>query len=253
MIIFDDISAVRFLSRLDPRVSIASVFLFAVLICLCHRVVVLAAGLGTGVFLLSISGVPAKRVVKRLLALNAFMLLLAITLPVFASGIPLFRLGRLGWSAEGFFRVAQIAARANAVMIMLTALLGTMEAPHLGFALNGVGVPSKFTHLLLFMVRYIEVIHHEYHRLWDAMLLRGFRPRCDRHTLRAFGYLIGQLLVRSVNRSERILDAMKCRGFLGRFYVLSPCRISGGDLAFAAVALVCMFVLIIMEWQCGIL
>ena len=124
-----------------------------------------------------------------------------------------------------------------------------MEPAHLGFALNGVGVPSKFAHLLLFMVRYIEVIHQEYHHLRAAMLLRAFRPRFDRHTFRAFGFLVGQLLVRSVNRSERIMEAMKCRGFRGRFYVLAPCRIESADIAFAIAAFTGMSALSIWEWM----
>ena len=250
MIIFDDTSNTRFISRLDPRVRVVCVLLFAFLICLCERPIVLVSGLVAGALLLCISGVPVNRVLKRLLGVNAFMLLLVMTMPVFMPGQPLLRIGGLAWSAEGVVRAAQIVARANAVMIVMTALLGSLEVPHLGFALDGLGVSHKFTHLLLFMIRYTEIIHHEYHRLRDAMLLRGFSPRCDRHTFRAFGYLIGQLLVRSVDRSERIMEAMKCRGFRGRFYVLTPCRIGGGDIAFVAAALLCLFFLMAMEWPC---
>jgi cobalt/nickel transport system permease protein len=248
VIIFDDIAERRFVTRLDPRVRVVCVGLFAVLICLAERPLVLVAGLTVSGSLLAASGVPLRQVFRRLFALNILMLLLLATMPVFMPGAPVLRVGGCAWSAEGLSRAVLIAARANGVMLMLIALLGTMAAAHLGFALSSLGVPDKFAHLLLFMVRYIEVIHHEYHHLRDAMLLRAFRPRFDRPTFRAFGFLIGQLLVRSVNRSERIMEAMKCRGFSGRFYILTPCHIERADIAFAAAALAGMAALGVWEW-----
>lgn len=247
MIIFDDATDVRFLSRLDPRIRLAAVIIFSVTVCLCNRSSVLTTGLAAGVMLLMISGISFRKAVHRLIPVNAFMILLALTMPIFIPGREIFHFGPLQWSSSGFLSAADIAARANAVMLVLTALLGAMEAPDLGFAMNGLGCPSKFTHLMFFMIRYTEIIHHEYHHLRDAMLLRGFRPRSNRHTLNTFGYLIGQLLIRSINRSERILDAMKCRGFNGHFYVLHTSKITHGDIAFSAIALVFMSLLITME------
>ena len=146
-------------------------------------------------------------------------------------------------------RVLLITFRANTIMIATTALLGTMEPSHLGFALDSMRLPAKLVHTLLFMVRYIEVIHVEYHRLRDALRLRGFRPRCSLHTFKTFGYLIGLLLLRSLDRSERIIEAMKCRGFRGRFYVLSTFMISTRDVVFSTIVSFSVVLLVWMELQ----
>jgi cobalt/nickel transport system permease protein len=248
MIIFEDLFRAGWLSRLDPRVRVACAFAFAVLICLCREPVVLGGGLAVALLLLSFSGVPPRRVLRRLGAVNAFLLVLLVTLPPFVPGASLASLGAVTWSVAGVHRVLLVAARANAVMMMLTALLGSMESAHLGFALGGVGVPEKFTHLFLFMVRYIEIIHQEYHRTRDAMALRGFRPGFNRHAFRAFGFLVAHLLVRSLQRAERVLDAMKCRGFRGRYYVLTPWCIRVRDLAFAVGAFTFLAALAVAEW-----
>ncbi len=248
MIIFEDIGRRRFISRLDPRVRFVCVLLFAVVICLCERPSVLFAGLAAAAALLSMSGMSLRQAGRRLLTINGFMLLVAATMPAMMPGQPAFQVGRIAWSFDGLFRALLIAVRANAVMVMVTALLGTLEVTHLGFALGGLGVPDKFTHLLLFMVRYTEIIHHEYHHLRDAMLLRAFRPRFDKHTFRSLGFLVGQLLVRSVNRADRVMEAMKCRGFQGRFYVLAPCHIECADIAFAMLSIVGVLALSFWEW-----
>jgi cobalt/nickel transport system permease protein len=73
-------------------------------------------------------------------------------------------------------------------------------------------------------VRYIDVLDAEFMRLRQAMRARAFVPRSNRHSWNSFGWLIGMLLVRSLERSERILAAMKCRGFDGRLYLLEDYR-----------------------------
>ena len=78
---------------------------------------------------------------------------------------------------------------------------------------------------------------------------RGFRPRLDRHTYRSLGYLVGMLLVRSFDRAERILAAMKCRGFQGHFFILDHFAFGRRDAAFCVAATVLVFALLAMEWR----
>jgi cobalt/nickel transport system permease protein len=126
-------------------------------------------------------------------------------------------------------------------------LAGTLEASVLGHALSHLHVPDKLTHLLLLTVRYLEVLQREYLRLEAAMRVRGFRPRISRHTYRSYGYLVGMLLVRSLDRSERVLAAMKCRGFRGRFYLLDHFAFSRRDVPFCVASGVVLAGLIVLE------
>ncbi|NQU75436.1 MAG: cobalt ECF transporter T component CbiQ [Planctomycetes bacterium] len=238
-----------FIKNIDPRVRVLAAVALAVPVCLSERVAVLEYALGMAILLAILARVSRSQILRNLKELNFFMLLLAIFLPLVMAGTPVFEIGILTWTREGLWKALLITLRANTIMIALTALLGTMEPAHLGFALNRLGIPQKLTHVLLFMVRYIEVIHKEYHRLRDALRLRGFRPGCNRNTFRTFGYLIGLLLVRSIDRSERILEAMKCRGFRGRFYMLASFRFAAADVIFSVAASACVILLIWMEWS----
>ena len=66
-------------------------------------------------------------------------------------------------------------------------------------------------------VRYLSLIRDEARRLHDAMRARAFAPRSNRHTWQSYGYLIGMLLVRALERARRVEEAMACRGYSGRF------------------------------------
>ena len=145
-----------------------------------------------------------------------------------------------GWEAsrEGLFRAAEVGLKANAILFSLMALIGIMEPSVLGHALYRLKIPIKLVHLFLFTVRYIDVFYKEYKTMRMAMKARGFVPRTDLHTLRSIGYLVGMMLVRSLERSDRIMEAMKCRGFDGRFYILDTMKSGPRDRIFAVVSAV---------------
>ena len=142
----------------------------------------------------------------------------------------------------------RITLKGNAIVLIYTALLGTTELAALGHALSHLHVPDKLTQLFVFTVRYVDVLHHEYMRLATAMKARCFHPRVNAHTYRMFGYLVAILLTRSLDRSERIMDAMKCRGFNGKFYLLDHFAVKCRDILFSTMSLLMLFVLIWIEW-----
>jgi cobalt/nickel transport system permease protein len=135
-------------------------------------------------------------------------------------------------------------------MLMILALLGSIEPVKLGHAMAQLRLPVKFVHLFLFTVRYIDVQGREYRRLRTAMKARGFRLRCDLHTWRSVGYLFGMLLVRGIERAERILAAMRCRGFQGHFHLMAEAEpVNRRDYAFAGLSVAAACALIALEYM----
>ena len=234
--------------RLDPRFKIVAAVIFAVIVAISQRPLVPELGLGAALALFLLAGIGWRAVITRLIELNLFLFLIIVVLPFSASGEALFRLGSLAYSREGFFFAVGLAIKGNAIVIMLTVMLSTVETVSLGHALHHLGLPDKLTHLFLFTVRYIDVLHHEYLRLAAAMKARSFRPRANLHTCRSLGYLVAVLLIRSLDRSERILAAMKCRGFTGRFYVLEHFAAARRDVAFGCLAGAGLAGLAWLEW-----
>jgi len=221
-----------FVHRLDPRVRVLAAAAFSVLVAVSQRFEVLVAGLVLAAALSVATRLPARPLAKRLVTLNAFTLLLWLVLPLTTYEPALFHIGPLAFMEAGVRLAAAITLKANAIALALTAFLGTLEVTTLGHALVHLRVPDKLAHLFLFTVRYIDVLHHEYRRLVQAMKVRCFRPRMSRHTYRTYGYLVGMLLVKSLDRSDRIFAAMKCRGFRGRFYVLDHFAFARRDAMF---------------------
>lgn len=210
--------------------------------------IALATALALAVGLASGSRIPVGAWWPRLLATNLFVMMIVLVTPWSVPGSPLVIIGPAQYSREGAVLVGQIAMRANIIAIVLTAFLATMEPMTVGHALQKLRMPNRLALLMMFTVRYIEVFEREYLRLRQAMRVRGFQAGMNRHTLRTFGNLIGMLLVHAFDRSERVRQAMVCRGFTGQFHTHRHMRTGRADWAFAASVGAAIVVLGIVQW-----
>ena len=237
--------------RLDPRPRIVATLVFAILVALSRHYPALCAGLAVGALLALLARLPAPPLAKRLLRVNGFMLVLLLLLPVTSPGDPMFTILHLPFSREGVHMATVITLKANAIVLAFTALLGTVELAALGHAFHHLRVPGKLVHLFLFTLRYLDVLHHAYLGLLRAMKARAFRPRMNLHTYRSYGSLMAMLLVRSLERAERVMDAMKCRGFKGRFLTYRHFAFHRRDAVFCLVSTLVLILFVCIEWIPG--
>lgn len=226
-----------FVAEFDPRLRIAIALGFAVIVVACDTWPPLVGALGLSLIAAIAARLPAWATLRRLLAMDGFMIVALAFLPFTLPGDMVFSIADLPASRQGLMRAGEILLTANAVLLMLLALVGTMESVTLGHAMVHLGLPAKLVHLFLFTIRYIDLLRREMERLRLAMRARAFRPRANFHTWHSYGQMFGMLLVRSLERSERILDAMRCRGFDGRFHVLDHDAMQMRDWLAASTAL----------------
>ncbi len=225
--------------RLDPRTRVVLAVLFALTVVTVASLSALVLALAAAVTLAVLARLAPRQTLRRMLALEGFMLVVLALLPFTVPGRILAEPLGFAVSAEGLRQAAVIGLRANAVAVALMALVGSLEVVALGRALSRLGAPERLVHLFLFTIRYLEVLEREYRRLRLAMRARAFRPTCGPHCWRSIGYLFGMLMVRSLERAERIDAAMRCRGFTGRFPLLDddePQRPGALDWGFGAVS-----------------
>jgi len=218
--------------QLDARVRVLCVVAFALLVVLSPSFSVAIVALVLGLSAVYVAKLNIKRTLRRVIAMDLFMVFLIVILPFTTPGEAIFSVAGVSASWEGLRHALLIAAKANAVVLSLLALVGTMSASQFGHALSRLRVPDKLVHLLLFTVRYLDVIGQEYKRMRRAMQARAFVMQANRHTWRSIGYMIGMLLVRALERSERVMNAMKCRGYQGRFFLMDDARLGRFDLVF---------------------
>ena len=228
--------------RCDARVRIVVAVAWSITVALSQdlRAQLVCGGVALAAAL--VARLPLRDTLLRLLPLNVFIAALFVLLPLTSPGAAAFHLGAITISWTGLLQALGIGVRANAIVLTVTALVATLDIVAFGRALHALRVPPKLVTLLLFTVRYVTVLRAEYHSLRRAMRMRCFRPGTNAHTLQSIGYLAGMLLVRGIERSERVLMAMKCRGYTGTFPIadLRALRLRDGVLGVASAACIAL-------------
>jgi cobalt/nickel transport system permease protein len=191
------------LHRASARVKLLGVFVLAVAVGLTPLDRLWLAALLLAVAAL-VSRVPLGRLVGRVMALAPFVVLAA--------------LGALVMRDPG--RFALILSRALLVETALVLLLTTTSQPELVNAAGRLGLPGVLTSTLALSLRYLAVLLDEGQRMSRAFAARAVGPR-DLRQARPLGRVIGCLAVRSLERSERIGQAMLARGFTGELPLLA--------------------------------
>jgi len=205
------------LHRLDPRakVLVTLVFIISVVSFGKYEISAMVPFFLFPVIIVSLGDLPVSYIVKKIALLSPFALIVGIFNPVFDRQI-LVQMGPIGISG-GWVSFASIFLRAVltvGVALIMVGVTGFSEGCN---ALERMGLPKAFVVQLLFLYRYIFVLTDEGARTARARELRTFGRKGME--MKAFASLVGNLLLRTWERAERVYRAMLCRGFNGEFHV----------------------------------
>lgn len=218
------------LYRLDPRAKLITTLIFIIMVVSFDRYTIsaLIPFLIYPVFLISIGNLPVGYLLKKVLIISPFAILVGIFNPWIDREI-LFRIGSIGISGGwisfiSIFLRFLLTATAALILVSLTGFNAVCES------LLKLGVPRPFVVQLLFFYRYIFVLTDEAERMVRARSLRAFNSRTM--GFKTFISLIGHLLLRTLDRAERIYRAMCSRGFDGHFRIIRSMKISYKEIIF---------------------
>jgi cobalt/nickel transport system permease protein len=220
------------LRRLDPRWKLAALLLAAAAAATVRTLPAAAVLLGGAVLLAGLGRLPWRWYFARLGTLLGFLALFVLFVPFLVRDEgPGLDLGpvRLSWHGVGVALL--ICMRAAALVTLVLVVLATAPLPDTLKAAHALRVPGLLVQLAVLTYRYVFVLADELSRLRVALRVRGYRNRMMRHSYRTVGHVAGTLLVRGFERAERVGQAMRCRGFDGRFRSLATFRTTVVDVA----------------------
>lgn len=117
----------------------------------------------------------------------------------------------------------------------------TVGMEDLARALRKIHVPRIITSQLVFMYRYIFVLIELVHQVNNAYMLRA--PKQKGINFKVWGPLLGNLLIRSFDRADRIYNAMILRGFDGEYVTYTNQKLEIRDF-FYIIIWIAFFLLI---------
>ena len=231
--------------RLDPRVKVLVALGFILGVALLPDAAWMAYG--AAALLIAAATVAARLspglVVRRSL-LGLPFLLAAVTVLFTVPGQALWS-GPWGLALTdaGLMRFGSIVARSLLSIAAAVLLTATTRFPDVLHALRHLRVPAVLVGIIAFMYRYLFVLVEEVQRLLRARAARSARLPGTKGggslgwRAAVVGHMAGQLLVRSLDRSDRVYQAMQARGYRGELLTLAPHTMRRRDWLALAVGL----------------
>ncbi|WP_306212490.1 cobalt ECF transporter T component CbiQ [Actinoplanes sp. RD1] len=220
--------------RLAPEVKIVATLLFTIVVVATPREEFAAFG-GYALLLAAVAAaarVPVPWLAKRATIELPFVLL-AVFLPFAGHGERTEWLG-LSLSVDGLYGAWNIAAKGTLGVVASLLLAASTTMRDLILGLDRLRVPSVFTQIATFMLRYLDILADDARRMRIARLSRGYDPRFL-WQVKAFAVSVGSLFLRAYERGERVYLAMVSRGYDGRMPHRGQARTTPAQWAQSAV------------------
>lgn len=225
--------------RLDPRTKLVATITFIVTVVSFpkYEITGLLPFFLFPVLLISLGDIPVKFILKKVLLVSSFAVFIGIFNPlldrqVSASflGIPI---------SGGWISFLSIMLKFFLTISSALLLIATTSFPGICHALQKIGMPEIFVSQLLFLYRYIFVLVEEAMKIVRARDMRSFGKKG--HDIKTFTRLIGTLFLRTMERAERVYQAMLSRGFNGRLHIMKPYGFRAVDAAFLFTTVVLLY------------
>ena len=204
-----------------PAIKIGTLCLCCFLIAALHSLLWSMVALALSLVTVAISGVPWQRPLGRLAAMSGFLLMLVIILPltgrIRADEVIFTVAGLENWPfrSQGLLLALTIASKAISVALLMEPMLATASFTRTIQGFASLGLPRPLIQMVVLCHRYLFVFQEEIRSMQRSMRVRGFTPRTDLATMRTVGNCFGMLFIRSFERTERIHEAMRSRGYQG--------------------------------------
>ena len=180
--------------------------------------------------LVSAGGLPVRVLIRKVAVAAPFALCVGLFNPLLDRQ----PMGVIGSHeiAAGWFSFASIMLRFILTVSAGVILVACTGIHRLSAGLERLGMPRVFAVQLLFLYRYFFVIGDEGLRMKRSVEIRstgsyglGFK---------VYGHVIGHLLIRAMDRAQRIYRAMVARGFDGEIRLLQQTRPDWRDVAYVS-------------------
>jgi cobalt/nickel transport system permease protein len=204
--------------------------------------------------LYGLSNLPGTYWRSRIRYPGYFLLGIVGLLPFVSGPTVLWQGGIVTVYQEGCLSLLLIAGRFLAIMTLSLILFGTAPFLTLIKAMRSLGIPPVLTDMMLLSYRYLYDMAGNLTRMQQSMRLRGFGSGSHQagrqgrslpfipngSTLMTLSALIGSLLVRSYEQSERVYKAMHLRGYGARSAAPVPWTQTADRASILGLGLCCL-------------
>lgn len=135
--------------------------------------------------------------------------------------------------SSGWVSFISITIKGLLTIMASQILISTTGIYKISLALSKLKVPKIFIMQLMLTFRYISLFVEEISRTVRAYSIRAHKA--NGITYKEWGSLVGGLLLRTIDRAEKVYNSMRCRGFTGEYDVSGLSKINIKDILYCLI------------------
>ncbi|MBE5958767.1 MAG: cobalt ECF transporter T component CbiQ [Lachnospiraceae bacterium] len=222
--------------RVHPmaKIIVTVIYILCVAMHTKYRLLSLSPLLFYPVVVTALAEIPGRKIFAQSLVALPFCLFAGISNIIFDKKI-LVTIGVVAISG-GVISSLAIIARCLLCVSAVLILVATTPFAKLTAQLVRMHVPVLFVRLIEMVYRYLGVLVEEAYTMIMAYRLRS--PGAKWPHIKDAGSFLGQLFVRSMNRAERVYQAMVCRGYESGIYANQNEKMKLSDYLFMMIVIV---------------
>lgn len=183
-------------------------------------------------------GFSIKQLIKRTCFFLPFVIIMSIPILI-GAGLP---------PSEERVTLALLLAfkGLNALYIMFI-MFFSQPVPELLNALAYMKLPSSLITIIFLSWRYVFLLGERFNQLYKALVSRLFEPGFNTDSFKAYGQVMGGMLIKSIDTSEKVYRAMASRGFDGTMPTSKPRDICPLDILKSVIMVSSVIMLNVIE------
>lgn len=156
------------------------------------------------------------RVLSRIKKIIPFVLLMTIFIPFYFGSSVILQLGVFTVYREGLeFAILLLLRIFGAIFVFLT-FFSSLTYSEFIETLTKLRLPSFFIGSFIIMLHYIPILANSNKKILIAQELRGKKITTYKEKLKTHAYIMGKSIVMNMERSERLYESLKMRGYSGK-------------------------------------
>ncbi|AKL97239.1 cobalt ABC transport system permease protein CbiQ [Clostridium aceticum] len=185
-------------------------------------------------------GISPKQIIIRIGFFSPFLLLMTVPILV-GGGLPI--------SQERLQLALLLLFKSLSALLIMFIMFFSQPMPVLLNGLSHMKLPPFFISIVFLSWRYVFLLWEKLNQFYKALKARLFQPSFHTKSFKIYGEIMGGMVIRSIDSSEKIHKAMLSRGFNGKMPTASPKVITTLDV-FKSIFIISsvMFLHIIEKW-----
>lgn len=241
-----------FLSKIHPVVRLMLPFFFVIPFLFIDSIPLILIFISLNLVFSFIARLKLLRILSRIKTVLPFVLFITIFIPFYIGNTILYQID-FGFTItlyeEGLARAFLLFMRIMGATFIFMTFYSAFTYSEFVEALTTLRLPSFFVGSFIIMLHYIPIIAGSNKRIMEAQELRGKKVTTYWEKLKAHAFIMGKSLVMNLERSEKIYESLKMRGFTGTMNFV-PRKIKIWDVLIIVIFILIMgFVVFIIDFN----